>query len=132
MGLMDAAPKRSIIPRIVVNDVEGCASFLKSTFRARGEVLADRPTELVIGDSTVMISARGEREHFPAFLYAYVDDVDDVYRRAVDAGAETVEVPNDQFYGDRRAMVKDRYGNTYQIATPIGSGDAHDQTAQAR
>jgi PhnB protein len=100
MGLMDAAPKRSIIPRIVVNDVEGCASFLKSTFRARGEVLADRPTELVIGDSTVMISARGEREHFPAFLYVYVDDVDDVYRRAVDAGAETVEVPNDQFYGD--------------------------------
>jgi PhnB protein len=71
-----------------------------------------------------MISFLGEREHFPAFLYVYVDDVDATYQRAVDAGAEVIETPCNQFYGDRRAMVKDSYGNVYQIATPIVSDDA--------
>jgi PhnB protein len=113
------SPKRSITPRIVVHDVEGCAAFLKSTFGAQGEVFVDRPTELVIGDSSLMISSLGEREHFPAFLYIYVDDTDATYQRALDAGAEVIETPSDQFYGDRRAMVKDSYGNVYQIATPI-------------
>ena len=120
-------PKRSITPRIVVNDVEGCASFLRSTFRAQGEVFADRPTEMVIGDSIVMISSLGERELFPAFLYIYVDDADETYQRAVDAGAEVIETPSDQFYGDRRAMVKDSYGNVYQIATPIASNRDQDR-----
>jgi len=120
-------PKRSITPRIVVDDVEGCASFLRSTFGAEGEVFADRPAQLVIGDSMVMISSLGEREHFPAFLYIYVDDTDATYKRAVDAGAEVIETPCDQFYGDRRAMVKDRYGNVYQIATPIALNHGHDQ-----
>jgi PhnB protein len=124
MGFMaDDAPKRSIIPRIVVDDVAGCASFMKTTFGAQGEVFADRPTEMVIGDSVVMISSLGERQYFPAFLYIYVDDVDAAYQRAVDAGAQVIETPADQFYGDRRAMVKDSYGNVYQIATPIASND---------
>ena len=121
--MADDAPKRSIIPRIVVDDVAGCASFMKTTFGAQGEVFADRPTEMVIGDSVVMISSLGERQYFPAFLYIYVDDVDAAYQRAVDAGAQVIETPADQFYGDRRAMVKDSYGNVYQIATPIASND---------
>jgi PhnB protein len=70
-----------------------------------------------------MISSLGERQYFPAFLYIYVDDVDAAYQRAVDAGAQVIEMPADQFYGDRRAMVKDSYGNVYQIATPIASND---------
>jgi uncharacterized glyoxalase superfamily protein PhnB len=96
-------------------------SFLRSVFGAEGEVFTDRPAQLLIGDSRVMISSLGEREHFPAFLYIYVDDTDETYRRAVGAGAEVIEAPADQSYGDRRAMVKDSHGNVYQIATPIAS-----------
>jgi uncharacterized glyoxalase superfamily protein PhnB len=118
------AVQRSIIPRIVVQDVEGCASFLRSVFGAEGEVFTDRPAQMIIGNSMVMISSLAEREHFPAFLYIYVDDTDAAYRRAVDAGAQTIEAPSDQFYGDRRAMVKDGHGNVYQIATPIASIDS--------
>ena len=54
---------------------------------------------------------------FPAFLYVYVDDADATYRRAVAAGARSLEAPIDTPYGDRRAMVEDRWGNTWQIAT---------------
>jgi hypothetical protein len=44
-------------------------------------------------------------------------DVDDTYRLAVSAGAVSVEEPRNLPYGDRRAMVEDRWGNIWQIAT---------------
>jgi uncharacterized glyoxalase superfamily protein PhnB len=63
-----------------------------------------------------MVSQAGEREVFPAFLYVYVDDADAVYQRALGAGAVSVEAPWDTPYGDRRAMVRDTFGNLFQIA----------------
>jgi uncharacterized glyoxalase superfamily protein PhnB len=53
----------------------------------------------------------------PAFLYVYVENVDETYQRAAEAGAETLELPSDFPYGDRRAMVKDHWGNLWQIAS---------------
>ncbi|HSF14553.1 MAG TPA: VOC family protein [Vicinamibacteria bacterium] len=58
----------------------------------------------------------------PAFLYVYVDDADGTYERAIQAGATSLEEPSDVPYGDRRAMVRDAWGNTWQIAahlTPV-------------
>jgi len=46
----------------------------------------------------------------------YVEDVDATYRRAVDAGAVSIEEPLDTPYGDRRAMVRDPFGNVFQVA----------------
>ena len=40
-------------------------------------------------------------------------------RRAVAAMAEVLEEPSDVPYGDRRAMVRDPSGNTWQIATYV-------------
>jgi PhnB protein len=109
---------RSVTPRLLTPDVEGTVAFLRSVFDARGELNADRPTELLIGDSIVMVShGGGVREAMPTFLYVYVEDADATYGRATDAGAETIEPPTDTPYGDRRATVKDRWGNTWQIAT---------------
>lgn len=63
-----------------------------------------------------MVTTAGAREAFSGFLHVYVDDADETYRRAVAAGAETLEAPLDTPYGDRRAMVKDRWGNVWQLA----------------
>lgn len=106
----------SVTPRVVVVDVEGQVEFLRRVFDASGEVHAGRPAEIRIGDSLVMVSGAGERERFPAFLYVYVPDADRAYRRALDAGAVSVEEPLDTPYGDRRAMVRDPFGNVFQIA----------------
>jgi len=38
-------------------------------------------------------------------------------RRALESGAISMEEPQDMFYGDRRATVKDPFGNIWQIAT---------------
>jgi PhnB protein len=112
---------RSITPRLFVDDVAALAAFLRTVFDAAGDVEPDRPTELRIGDSLVMISSTVERQRFPAFLHVYVDDADEAFQRAIAAGATLLEEPLDTPYGDRRAMVSDGFGNIYQIAHPLSS-----------
>jgi PhnB protein len=99
-----------------VSDITGAVEFLRAVFGAAGEVPAGRPAEVRVGDSMVMVAQAGEREPFPAFLYIYVDDADAAYRRALAAGAVSLEPPLDTPYGDRRAMVRDPFDNVFQIA----------------
>jgi uncharacterized glyoxalase superfamily protein PhnB len=112
---------RSVTPRMVVADAAAQVEFLRTVFGATGEYHADRPAEIRIGDCFVMVTAAGARELFPAFLYVYVDDADATYRRALSAGAASLEQPLDTPYGDRRAMVRDRFGNVWQIAHVIAA-----------
>jgi len=73
--------------------------------------------EISIGDSMVMI---GGAEHItpkPTAIHLYVSDVDDAFRRAVDAGAKTLMEPADQPYGERSGGVEDAQGNRWYIAT---------------
>jgi PhnB protein len=111
----------TLTPRMVVSDVAGAVAFLRVTFGATGDIVDGRPTEVMIGDSVVMVSPAGERDPFPTFLYVYVADADVCHRRAVAAGAETIEAPLDTPYGDRRAMVRDPYGNLFQIAHRVAA-----------
>lgn len=55
----------------------------------------------------------------PAMLYLYVADVDTTYQRALDAGAASLQAPQDQFYGDRSGAIIDPTGNRWWIATHI-------------
>ena len=88
---------------------------MRAVFDAQGDYVEDRPAEMRIGDSLVMISKAGARDAFPAFLYVYVDDADATYQRAL-AHATSIEPPLDTPYGDRRAMIRDRWNNVWQIA----------------
>ncbi|HEY3606303.1 MAG TPA: VOC family protein [Pseudonocardiaceae bacterium] len=108
----------TVTPRMVVNDAAAAVDFLRTAFDATGEAPAGRPAEVRIGDSLVMVSSAAERALFPAFLYIYVDDTDRAYQRAISAGATSMEAPFDTPYGDRRAMVRDPFGNVFQIAHP--------------
>ncbi len=114
----------TVTPRIVVHDAKRLVEFLKQVFGATGEYRQDRPAEVRIGDSVIMISDAGTRNPMTAFLYVYVDDTAGTYRRALDAGARTLEEPSVMPYGDRRCMVEDIGGNTWQIATRMGARDA--------
>jgi PhnB protein len=108
----------TITPRIVVHDAKQFVEFLKDIFGATGDYLETRPSVMTIGDSMIMISEPGIRNTMTAFLYVYVTDVDATYRKALSAGARSLEEPLDTPYGDRRCMVEDRWGNTWQIAKP--------------
>ncbi len=115
------AGHRSVTPRIVVSDVAGQVDFLRTVFNGTGSVESGRPAEIAIGDSLIMVSSSTERDAFPAFLYVYVPDADATYERALAAGATTLEPPLDTPYGDRRAMVRDPFGNVFQIAHQISA-----------
>jgi uncharacterized glyoxalase superfamily protein PhnB len=108
----------TVTPRIVVRDPENLIKFLNAVFHAQGEFRTGLPAEIRIGDSVVMVSGGdGLRDPMPAFLYVYVDNTDATYKRAIAADATSLEEPADMPYGDRRAMVRDAWGNTWQIAT---------------
>ncbi|RZF28606.1 VOC family protein [Paraburkholderia sp. UYCP14C] len=108
----------TVTPRIIVRDPENLVAFLKQVFQARGEFRTGLPAEIRIGDSVLMVSGGdGLRDPATAFLYVYVEDADSTYRRAIAANAVAIEEPTDMPYGDRRAMVIDEWGNTWQIAT---------------
>ncbi len=76
--------------------------------------------EIKIGDSIIMVSeASPKYPASPAFFYLYVNDCDSSYNQALEAGANSVMQPADQFYGDRNAGVKDEFGITWWISTHI-------------
>ncbi|WP_031468585.1 VOC family protein [Sciscionella sediminilitoris] len=107
---------QSVIPRVFVREPAAFIAFLRDIFGAQGEFHDGRPSGVVIGDSTIMVSGIEERGEFPAFLYIYVENADTAFQRALDTGAESLEEPADMFYGDRRAMIRDPFGNIFQIA----------------
>jgi uncharacterized glyoxalase superfamily protein PhnB len=108
----------TVIPRIITSTPEELVRFIKALFRGEGEFQVNRPSEIKVGDSVIMVSdGGGVREPMAAFLYVYVENVDETYGRAIELGAKTLEPPSDVSYGDRRATVKDTWGNLWQIAT---------------
>lgn len=107
----------SVTPRIVAREAQQLVAFVKQVFEATGDYRPEIPAVLCIGDSRIMISDAGVRDPMPACLYVYVENADETYRRAIGAGASSIEAPLDTPYGDRRGMVQDRWGNTWQIAT---------------
>lgn len=112
----DAWP--TVVPRIFHPDVGGLVSFVRDVFAAEGEFHPGRPAEMRIGESVVMISDGGDvRAAFPACLYVYVAEVDRTCARAIELGASCIEAPSSMPWGDRRAIVEDRWGNIWQIAS---------------
>jgi uncharacterized glyoxalase superfamily protein PhnB len=108
-----------VIPRLFARDPKGLIAFIKRVFRATGTYRDDRPSELRIGESIIMVNDDSARGPSSAFLYVYIADTDAAYRRAMSAGGRSIETPANMPYGDRRAMVEDPWGNTWQIATRL-------------
>jgi uncharacterized glyoxalase superfamily protein PhnB len=53
----------------------------------------------------------------PVTIHLYVEDVDSLYRQAVDAGAKVVMPLADQFWGDRYGVVEDPSGHRWALAS---------------
>ena len=110
----------TVTPKLVVDDGRRAVEFLKQVFGATGDYVSDRPSVISIGDAMIMIGEVGIRSAVTSFLYVYVQDADATYQRALNAGARSLEKPMDTPYGDRRCMIEDQWGNTWQIATHMG------------
>lgn len=114
----------TVTPYLIVQPAVELVEFVKQAF---GAVESFRATgsagglhcEVTIGDSTVMIGGGPGFDARPAAIHLYVTDVDEVYARAVAAGATSLAEPSDQDYGERVAGVRDIGGNEWYIARPF-------------
>jgi PhnB protein len=99
--------------------------FLERVFEARLLDRADGPSgepaymTIGIGDSVISVMRPLEGLPTRSAFYVYVSDVDEVCRRAVDAGARLVQEPTRAVHGDRMATVIDAFGNQWTIATRL-------------
>ena len=84
--------------------------------------------ELQIGSGLVMLADEfpGMGQRSPRFLggspvtvSVYVEDVDAVFAKALDAGAKEVRAVETQFYGDRAGQFEDPWGHLWSIATHV-------------
>jgi len=108
---------------------EPVITFLKRAFGAQELGKYASPdgvvhhAEIRVGDSVVEMGEphgpHSKYEPMPAMFYVYVPDCDAVYRRALVAGAKSIQEPTDHPYGDRSGGVTDSFGNTWYIATHI-------------
>jgi PhnB protein len=111
----------------VVTDVPALLAFLARVFGATEKFRAigsagGYHTEAQIGDTTLMIGGGGPEvawkgEARPMAFHIYVPDADATYQLALDVGAESLQVPTDQDWGERTANIKDPAGNFWYIAT---------------
>ena len=117
----------TVSPYLVTKGAKEVIDFLKKVFGARELQRFDLPggsimhAEVQIGDTVVMIGDAGENGHpFPCHLHVYVENVDDTYHRALEAGGISVQAPERKGQErNRRAGVKDSAGNTWWISTQV-------------
>jgi PhnB protein len=124
----------AVTPYLTVKNAERALDFYKRAFGARERMRMPTPdgkiahAELQIADSIIML---GEEcpEHGNVSpetlggtglgLALYVEDVDQVFKRATDAGASVKEPLSDKFWGDRAGTVTDPFGHKWMLLTHI-------------
>jgi PhnB protein len=121
-------------PYLIVDDAAEAIAYYTKAFGAKERGRMQAPggkighAELEIGDSIVMLSdpfpgavTRPPKELGGATgsVFLYVEDVDAVVERAVDAGATVSMEVADQFWGDRFGTITDPFGQIWSIATHI-------------
>jgi PhnB protein len=124
----------TVTPYLAVDDATAAIEFFRRAFGAKERVRRAAPdgkvghAELEIGDSVVMLAdpypeliAKPPKElgGNSVGLFVYVENVDDLVKQAVEAGATLTMAPKDQFWGDRTGTVTDPFGHVWEIATHV-------------
>jgi PhnB protein len=122
----------SVTPYLIVSGGAAAIEFYKKAFGAAELFRFPTPdgkighAEIKIGDSPIMLADEFAEMGYkgpqslggsPVSLMIYVEDVDTVFKQAVDAGAIVKDALQDKFYGDRIGTVVDPFGHRWHLAT---------------
>jgi uncharacterized glyoxalase superfamily protein PhnB len=121
---------QTVTPYLLYEDADAALEWLARAFGFRETDRIENDgvvayAEMDAGDGRIFLGGPGGEYQSPkrvgrtALVYVYVDDVDGHYAQAVEAGADIVEEPNDQPYGDRRYAAEDPEGHHWYFATPL-------------
>jgi PhnB protein len=123
-----------VTPYLYIDGASDAIAFYSAVFGARERMRMAGPdgkvghAEIEIGDSLVMLAdehldmgIRGPKSigGTPISLSVYVEDVDDVFERALSKGATAVRPIENRFYGDRTGLFEDPFGHHWSISTHV-------------
>jgi PhnB protein len=114
-------------PYFIVGGAKKFIDLMKAIFNAkelRRYAMPDGTimhAEMQIDDSVIMLGDSSEKfPPVPIVIHVYVPNVDDVFKKAIDAGCEIVERPKERDGDpDRRATFKDFGGNIWSVGTQL-------------
>jgi PhnB protein len=141
-----AEPKQTITPHLVVRDAAAASKWYQRALGAeeRGRIPVPggrfMQIELRFGDSTVMLA-----DEFPELdvlsplsvggtvgaLAIHTDDVDALWERALEAGAEVSRPLQEVFWGDRHGEIFDPFGHRWGLAQHLRDVPADEIRAAA-
>jgi PhnB protein len=121
----------AIVPHIYVADAAEAIAFYARAFdavelfriaRRDGKIVH---AEIAIGGSVTMIGDPEGRFYgdprmlggCSASLHIFTDDNEGLLRRAVAAGAETIQQPSEMFYGASSTSLRDPFGHVWVLLT---------------
>jgi PhnB protein len=122
----------TMTPYLTVRGAAKAIEFYKRAFGAQQRGVLPMPdgrighAELMIGNSMIMLAdefpEHGNKSPetlngSPVGLAIYVENADEVFKRAVEAGATVKEDVSDKFWGDRAGSVTDPFGHKWTILT---------------
>jgi PhnB protein len=127
----------AVLPHLVVDDAAAAIDFYVKAFGAVEHGRVPGPdgklihAALAINGSTVMLNddfpeMSGGKSMTPKALggspvtiHLVVNDVDEKFQLAVDAGATVVMPVEDQFWGDRYGVLQDPFGHQWSMGQPV-------------
>ncbi len=121
-------------PSLVVKNAAQAIEFYKKVFGAEERMQMPGPdgkiihAEIKIGDSIIFLSDEipnmgGKSPQtlgaYTGGVYLYVPNVDEIHRRAVEAGAKSAGPVSDMFWGDRVGHFVDPFGHAWNVSTHV-------------
>jgi PhnB protein len=123
-----------VTPYLCVDGANEAIEFYSKVFGATERMRMSGPdgkighAEVQLGQGLIMLAdphpEMGIRDPkdiggTPVTISLYVENVDDVYKAALDNGATELRAVEDQFYGDRSGQFEDPFGHKWSVATHV-------------
>ncbi len=136
----------TITPHLVVRDAGRAAAWYKATFGAeeRGRIPVSggkfMQIELWFGDSAMMLADEFPDAGIlsplaiggtPIVLHYSTEDVDGLWKRVIQAGAEIVQPLQDQFWGNRYGQIRDPFGYRWGLTQHVRDVSSEEITRMA-
>lgn len=125
----------SFTPMVMFKDARQAIEFYKRAFGAVERYAMPGPdgkgvmhAEIMIGDSIIMLGEEHADEPCksaetmqgsPVSFYLYLENVDQAFQRALEAGAAIRMLVQDMFWGDRVGTLQDPFGYLWSLATHV-------------
>jgi PhnB protein len=134
MSRVDPVPQgfRTVTPHLFVRNAADAIEFYREAFGAqeisrmpgaRGRLIH---AEILVGDSRIMLADEEAKNDAsgpetlggtPVTIHLYVPDADELFDKAVGAGAKVLLPLEDRFWGDRYGQIEDPFGHRWAIAS---------------